>query len=215
MRGVIWSTMENLRLFSLCLFFNQSIIMIIVCAAVCLWSCHVDSKMCCIAASAKRSRKSAMTDDVCESYRKSTNDCAERQWKGERERKCENELLPPTFEELPTSPLNKPYPEIVLFLRHIGWIIVFRSDCAKFLFGDEMLRLISVVIQMWRKKSVNQKINTLNINNNKSSTQPNPINQFSFAFSENWFIGGKFSAVLGRNFWRKFCCNFHHVLLFE
>lgn len=54
---------------------------------------------------------------------------------------------------------------------------------------------------MEEKKSVNQKINTLNINNNKSSTQPNPINQFSFAiFGKNWFIGGKFSAVLGRKF---------------
>jgi hypothetical protein len=65
---------------------------------------------------------------------------------------------------------------------------------------DEMPQLMCVVIQMKCEKSVNQKINTLNINNNKSSAQPNPINQFSlsdgdeniFSVSENWFIGKTF-----------------------
>jgi hypothetical protein len=94
-------------------------------------------------------------------------------------------------------------------------------DCAKL--HDEMPQLMCVVIQMKCEKSVNQKINTLNINNNKSSAQPNPINQFSlsdgdeniFSVSENWFIGKTFVFVrweklllelLVENSWRMLEC---------
>lgn len=58
-----------------------------------------------------------MTDDVCESCKKSTNNSASGR---KRKENCKNKLLPPTRKELPTYLHKHAYPEIVVLKAYLG-----------------------------------------------------------------------------------------------
>lgn len=122
-----------------------------------------------------------MTDDICESCRKSTNNCAERQMKKERERKRLRKInfYRPRSRNFPLIHVSNAE-SVVLEAKILS--CSFPLGLRKTPLKRVMMKCLNssvLSLRMARKKSVNQKINTLNINNNKSSTQPNPINQFS------------------------------------
>lgn len=162
-----------------------------------------------------------MTDDVCESCKESTNNCAEGS-KREREKRLQE--LTFTAHEKGTSHLSAQ----ASISRNSHSRGISRSVLENYSFPlglRKVLRWIAsahVLSFKWNvKESVNQKINTLNINNNKSSAQPNPINQFSrspmvmkiflvfrkIGLLEKMFV---FSENCCLSCWRKFygeCCN--------